>query len=363
MESKIKVSVIMPVYNSGEYLQTAVDSILSQSLKDIELILVDDGSTDGSSEKCDEYANQDKRVVVIHQKNGGICNARNAALKIAKGEYIGFSDHDDEFLPGLLEKSYAKALETDADVVKFSKKVYVTLDGVLVKDRSNHLPDSIWTQREIKENYFRLFDDLKIDCVWDSLFRKKILVDNNIFFDEFYKCGGEDYDLTARYLPYIKKLVMMSDTFYIHYVRKGYSTSSKFNFYKYKHLRFLTNRIYEGANILGVDLIKEKDVSNFFITEFYINSIVALLCNSECNFSYSQKIRMVKDLWDEKFMTPNFYKSSVLRMIKKSPKIGVAYFFCKYKFYSLLFVMHSLRNWQLNSKIFNKILNIKSYGF
>lgn len=83
---------------------------------------------------------------------------------------------------------------------------------------------------------------------------------------------------------------MMSDTFYIHYVRKGYSTSSKFNFYKYKHLRFLTNRIYEGANILGVDLIKEKDVSNFFITEFYINSIVALLCNSECNFSYSQKL-------------------------------------------------------------------------
>ena len=114
---------------------------------------------------------------------------------------------------------------------------------------------------------------------------------------------------------------------------------------------------------LGGSLIKEKDMSNFFITEFYINSIVALLCNSECNFSYSQKIRMVKDLWNEKFMTPNFYKSSVLRMIKKSPKIGVAYFFCKYKFYSLLFVMHSLRNWQLNSKIFNKILNIKSYGF
>ena len=87
--NKIKVSVIMPVYNSGEYLQTAVDSILSQSLKDIELILVDDGSTDGSSEKCDEYAKKDKRVVVIHQRNGGICNARNAALKIARGEYIG----------------------------------------------------------------------------------------------------------------------------------------------------------------------------------------------------------------------------------------------------------------------------------
>lgn len=86
-----------------------MDSILSQSLKDIELILVDDGSTDGSSEKCDEYAKQDCRVVVIHQKNGGICNARNAALKIARGEYIGFSDHDDEFIQGCHEAAYSFA--------------------------------------------------------------------------------------------------------------------------------------------------------------------------------------------------------------------------------------------------------------
>ena len=88
MENKIKVSVIMPVYNSGEYLKTAVDSILSQSLKEIELILVDDGSTDGSSERCDEYAAKDSRVVVIHQKNGGICNARNAALKMPRGNIL-----------------------------------------------------------------------------------------------------------------------------------------------------------------------------------------------------------------------------------------------------------------------------------
>ena len=124
MENMIKVSVIMPVYNSGEYLQTAVDSILSQSLKDIELILVDDGSTDGSSEKCDEYAKKDKRVVVIHQRNGGICNARNAALKIARGEYIGFSDHDDEYVPGYLEHAYREAMEHDADLVKVGKREY-----------------------------------------------------------------------------------------------------------------------------------------------------------------------------------------------------------------------------------------------
>ena len=70
----IKISVIMPVYNSGVYLETAVNSILDQDVQDMELILVDDGSTDGSSEKCDKYAEKDNRVIVIHQKNGGICN-------------------------------------------------------------------------------------------------------------------------------------------------------------------------------------------------------------------------------------------------------------------------------------------------
>ena len=137
MENKIKVSVIMPVYNSGEYLQTAVDSILSQSLKDIELILVDDGSTDGSSEKCDEYAKKDKRVVVIHQKNGGICNARNAALNIARGEYIGFSDHDDEYLPGLLEDNYKLCITQNLDFVKFCKKWDIVEDGKVIERHSN----------------------------------------------------------------------------------------------------------------------------------------------------------------------------------------------------------------------------------
>ena len=121
----------MPVYNSGEYLKTAVDSILGQSFRDIELILVDDGSTDGSSEHCDEYARKDDRVKVIHQKNRGICNARNAALKIAKGEYIGFSDHDDEYLPGFLENAYKEAVANNADLVKVGKKEFIIKDGIV----------------------------------------------------------------------------------------------------------------------------------------------------------------------------------------------------------------------------------------
>ena len=113
----IKVSIIMPVYNSGKYLKTAVESILNQRLKEFELILVDDGSIDGSSERCDEYARKDERIVVIHQKNGGICAARNAALKVARGEFIAFSDHDDIWYPNKIEESLKILKEKNVDLV------------------------------------------------------------------------------------------------------------------------------------------------------------------------------------------------------------------------------------------------------
>lgn len=349
----------MPVYNAGIYMKKAVESILSQSLKEIELILVDDGSTDGSSEKCDEYAKNDNRVVVIHQKNGGICNARNAALKIAKGEYIAFSDHDDEYLPGLLENSYKKAIKTNADVVKFCKKVYVTLDGVLVKERSNKLPDVIWGREEIRDKYFQLFDDYKIDCVWDSLFKRDLFFKNNIFFDEFYKCGGEDYDLTARYLPVIDKLVMMSDIFYIHYVREGISTSSKFNEFKFKHTIYLNKRVFQGASELGINLNEIKDYCNFFLTEFYLNVATAVLCHPNCDFSFKKKKKMVESLWDEPIMKNGFGNSCVYAIWKISKKNGLAYFLCKYKLLTLYILMHTMRVKQSNSFWLNKILHAK----
>ena len=90
------ISMIMPVYNSEDYLASAIQCVLNQTMKDFELILVDDGSTDKSGEICDSFAKRDSRIVVIHQKNGGICRARNKGLEAANGEYVAFMDNDDE---------------------------------------------------------------------------------------------------------------------------------------------------------------------------------------------------------------------------------------------------------------------------
>ena len=91
----MKLSIIIPVYNVKSFLPEAVESVLAQSFRDFELILVDDGATDGSGEICDRYAGEDSRIKVIHQKNAGVSAARNAGVSAAQGEYIGFTDSDD----------------------------------------------------------------------------------------------------------------------------------------------------------------------------------------------------------------------------------------------------------------------------
>ena len=106
-ENKPLISVIVPVYNCGAYLPQCIESILAQTYKNLQIILIDDGATDNSGKICDDYAKKDTRIEVIHQKNAGVSQARNAGLKIAKGKYIGFVDGDDYISPGMYDYLYA----------------------------------------------------------------------------------------------------------------------------------------------------------------------------------------------------------------------------------------------------------------
>lgn len=117
-QKRPKVSVVVPIYNVEKYLRECVDSILAQTLKDIEVILVDDGSPDGSPAIVDDYAKKDKRVVTVHRKNGGYSKAVNYGIEIAKGEYIGIIESDDWIEPDMYEKLYDSAKKYDTDVTK-----------------------------------------------------------------------------------------------------------------------------------------------------------------------------------------------------------------------------------------------------
>lgn len=116
-KSYMKLSVIMPVYNTKEYLKDAVESVLNSKKLDFELLLIDDGSTDESGEICDQYALADKRVKVFHKENGGLSSTRNKGLEIAAGEYIGFVDSDDMVSSDMFPDMVKCAEERDADIV------------------------------------------------------------------------------------------------------------------------------------------------------------------------------------------------------------------------------------------------------
>ena len=110
------ISVIVPIYNVKAYLDRCVESLLGQSYKNLEIFLVDDGSTDGCGKVCDRYAAQDPRITVIHKKNGGLSDARNAALDVAQGEYYAFVDGDDWVSPYYVENLYRALRKADADM-------------------------------------------------------------------------------------------------------------------------------------------------------------------------------------------------------------------------------------------------------
>ncbi len=115
--NKVKVSVVVPVYKVEKYLERCVNSIIKQSLSELEIILVDDGSPDNCGIMCDSFADKDNRIKVVHKANGGLSSARNAGLKIATGEYIGFVDSDDDIETDMYEKMYNAALKYKVDFV------------------------------------------------------------------------------------------------------------------------------------------------------------------------------------------------------------------------------------------------------
>lgn len=134
------ISVIVPVYNAAPYLEACLESVLSQTYRDTEIVLVDDGSTDGSAEICDRYADRDARVRTVHKENGGASSARNVGLREAVGAYLYFLDSDDRIVPELLEKLYRSAVEHRSELVFF--------DAYAVDEETGAVSETNYSHRE-----------------------------------------------------------------------------------------------------------------------------------------------------------------------------------------------------------------------
>lgn len=183
VEASHKISVIIPVYNAKAFLPGCVDSILSQTYANIELILVDDGSTDGSGDVCDRLALRDDRVRVVHQRNGGASSARNTGIRTAAGEYILFVDSDDRIKPGSLQAITDQvALEGERDVT-FLKAMSVYPDRSMAQ-KDVYDKDMLYGRdHEQVLKYLSAMVSLPV-CVWGKLIRRQVLTDNSVFFME-----------------------------------------------------------------------------------------------------------------------------------------------------------------------------------
>lgn len=185
-----KVSVIVPVYKVEKYLKRCVESIQNQTLEDIEIILVDDGSPDRCPQMCDEFAASDSRIRVVHKRNGGLSSARNAGLRISTGKYVGYIDSDDYAEKDMFERLYNCAEEHQVDFVMAD---YWRVSNGTRREKTLDIREGLYTKEDIvREIYPMLIMRECVDygpllSVWHCLYNTEFVKSNNLYFDEEIK--------------------------------------------------------------------------------------------------------------------------------------------------------------------------------
>lgn len=212
------VSVVVPIYNVKDYLEECVLSITSQAYSDIEIILVDDGSTDGSSELCDVMKKEDGRIRVIHKSNGGLSDARNIGLKNSTGEYVIFIDADDTIKVGMLKKMVEAIEKNNADIAACAFETF-TESRIIDNDYNIGCNNICCDGHEIvKALYQGRYQDIAF-VAWNKLYKKSLFHDNNVIYPKgrLY----EDTFTTYKLLYNSKKVVLIAEPLYNYRIRSG----------------------------------------------------------------------------------------------------------------------------------------------
>lgn len=205
------ISIIVPVYKVEEYLDRCIQSIVQQTYSDLEIILVDDGSPDRCPEMCDEWARKDTRIKVIHQENGGISSARNAALNIATGAYVAFVDSDDVVVATMCKKAMQVFEKNDVDIVVFD------CDRITERGESiggtEKLTTGILSQEEALKN---LICGNINDYMWNKVYRRNLF--DNCSFNKCRTCY-EDMDITYKLFLQTRNIYCLAEQLYLYYQR------------------------------------------------------------------------------------------------------------------------------------------------
>ena len=280
-----KISVLVPVYNVEKTLDRCMESILNQTFKDFEIIMVDDGSTDSSGAICDKYAEKYDFISVIHKNNEGLGPTRDAGVLAAKGEYVYHCDSDDWLKEDLLEKSYNAITENDADVVIFGYDMYDKKDlsklfGSVSIDSGVYIgKDEV--RRLFVKNYHNAFIVL---TAWNRLYKRSFLIDNELFFPSLRRCQDMAYSLLL--FDKIEKLVCINENLYCYVIEPG-----TFKGRSYEEMKGIYYTIYE--------LVHKQYEQWGFLDEEQESKLIGRYCEDLATYSAYAFAVKYHDKWKE----------------------------------------------------------------
>ena len=247
MNEQYKITIIVAVYNVEKYIQRRVDSLLKQTHHNIEIILVDDGSKDKSSEICDQYVQKDERVKVIHKLNGGVSSARQAGLDAATGDFVIHADPDDYVDADMLELLLSEAINTNSDVVTCDFFLNEQVKKQDYKDSSDLLDKLV---------------NVEIICVcWNTLVRRRFVLDHHVTFTPNWLCMSEDFLFICRLLVAGAKATHLHKAFYHYWVSNKESLTNKRSEKKLKSIMTVIDEMDK--------MLLAKRYDNFYIRKKY----------------------------------------------------------------------------------------------
>ncbi|MPQ42294.1 glycosyltransferase [Clostridium tarantellae] len=315
-----KVSVIVPVYNVEKFLRRCMDSLISQAFKDIEIIAINDGSTDKSLEILREYEEIDSRVKVIDKENSGVSKCRNIGIDVSKGEYIMFVDSDDWIDTDMIENMYYKALEEKADLIMCTyTREFINHS----KERVIKLPSTkIYDDEEVKKELLRKLvgpinkelaspDQLDVlGTIWGKLYKTENIKSNKLVFIDLAVIGSAEDTLFNIYtFNCLKKVVFINRPMYHYWKGNSESITSKYNpnlkeqrkaFFKY-----IDNFIKE--NRLGSEF--EKALENRICTSVLGLGLVE--CSVQNKVSTTKKIKNIKNILETNYIEKAYKKLEI----------------------------------------------------
>ena len=290
-----KVSVIVPIYNVEKYLEKCINSLLSQTLEDIQIILVNDGSKDNSGNIAKEYEQNNKdRVIYVEKENGGLSDARNYGLKYATGDFIAFLDSDDYIEKNAYEEMYNKAIEENAD--------YVECDFIW------EFPNKIRVDKQYPyKNKKEMLSFVRV-VAWNKLIKRQLITDNNLEFPKGLRY--EDVEFTYKLIPFINKFTYVDKPF-IHYVQREGSIANVQN-----------ERTAEIFTVLDnvIEFYKKNNIYEKYRDELEYNYARYLLCSSlkrMCKIKDKTiREKLLTESWERlKLNFPNWKENIILKTV------------------------------------------------